>query len=469
MSNTHSSDKTPVVEHNASESTLNKKGKKKGKRSGIIRVAILIAVIIAMAAGIPFYLHEISHESSDDAFIDGHIISVSPRVSSHIIKVLVNENQMVKKGDLLAELDPKDFQAKFDAAVANLEAAKATYQSNKISVDLTSITTAANVNEARASVNLAKAEVQTAEAGVDAARSQIDLARAQLEHSKSMLAQSKADLEAAVIKHRLDKTDLSRSVQMAGTISKQQLDHANAAEKVSAAELSAAEKKVDAQKAMISQSEAVLKAAKDGFRQSKTRLNAARARLVQAKARYDAAKAAPQHIEKSRSQAKAALADIDKARAAVEQARLNLSYTKIHAPIDGYVTQKYAEVGIYVQTGQSLMSIVRSDVWVTANFKETQLTRMRPGQPVVIKVDTFPDVEFNGHVESIQHGTGARFSLLPPENATGNYVKVVQRVPVKIVFDHQIPVEKYLLIPGMSVVPEVDIKAEGRKASKDSK
>jgi membrane fusion protein (multidrug efflux system) len=172
------------------------------------------------------------------------------------------------------------------------------------------------------------------------------------------------------------------------------------------------------------------------------------------------AQSAPVQVAQSSSRAEASKADAERARAEVEQATLNLSYTKIHAPAAGYVTKKNVEPGVFVQVGQSLMAIVPPNVWVTANFKETQLTHMRPGQPAAVSVDTYPDETFHGRVDSIQRGTGSRFSLLPPENATGNFVKVVQRIPVKIVFERPEELAKYRLVPGMSVVPEVNVKSD---------
>jgi membrane fusion protein (multidrug efflux system) len=175
-----------------------------------------------------------------------------------------------------------------------------------------------------------------------------------------------------------------------------------------------------------------------------------------------ATKSAPKQVAQSRSQSDAAEAEIARAEAEVKQAQLNLSYTKVYAPISGHVTRKSVEQGAYVQTGQPLLALVDPDLWVVANFKETQLAKMQPGQPVTVTVDTHPDVTFAAHVDSVQRGSGARFSLLPPENATGNYVKVVQRVPVKIVFDDLKQVEPYALGPGMSVVPTVKISERGR-------
>ena len=239
------------------------------------------------------------------------------------------------------------------------------------------------------------------------------------------------------------------------------------AEGVSAADLAAAEKKVETYRSMRRQAQAALKAAEDNRRRADAQVTASRAQLDQSGARLAAARSAPQLVAQSRSRADVSQADVERARAEAAQARLNLSYTRIYAPADGFVTKKAVEPGASIQVGQSLLAIVPRKGWVTANFKETQLTRMRPGQPVEIKVDAYPDITFKGHVDSIQHGTGARFSLLPPENATGNYVKVVQRVPVKIVFDASADTAKVLLAPGMSVVPDVDIAAAGGVKEKE--
>jgi membrane fusion protein (multidrug efflux system) len=218
---------------------------------------------------------------------------------------------------------------------------------------------------------------------------------------------------------------------------------------------------------MRQRAEAALRAAEDNVRQAQAQVNARQAQLEEANARLRSARSAPVLMAQSHSRAEASRADVEKARAEVEQATLNLSYTKIHAPTDGHVTKKNVEPGVFVQEGQSLMAIVPSNVWVTANFKETQLTHMRPGQPAKVSVDTYPDVIFHGHVDSIQRGSASRFSLLPPENATGNFVKVVQRIPVKIVFDRPEELAKQLLVPGMSVVPEVHIRAEVPLAAAD--
>jgi membrane fusion protein (multidrug efflux system) len=387
---------------------------------------------VLFVAGILYYLHAASRESTDDAFIDGSVITVSPRVAGHVAKVVVDDNRKVAAGDLLVEIDARDYQAKLGAAKASLQATEATGRSRKIDIQLTTIDTAAALDEARAAVT--------------AAQSQESEARAQLAFAKAGLGQAKAEAAAAEAQYQQDSQDFKRYEEMArsNTISPQQLDHARTAAQMAAARQDAAHSKVATQQSMV--------------RQAKALVDARRAQLQQAKSRLAAAQSAPVQVARSNSRAESSNSDIAKEQAEVEQASLNLSYTKIYAPAAGYVTRKTVEPGVFVQVGQPLMAIVPTDVWVIANFKETQLTHMKPGQPVTISVDTYPGVTFHGHVDSIQRGTGSRFSLLPPENATGNFVKVVQRIPVKIVFSRPAELTKCLLVPGMSVVPVVNIK-----------
>jgi membrane fusion protein (multidrug efflux system) len=422
--------------------------------AGLIIAGLVIAVV--------YYFYAIAHESTDDAFIDGQVIAIGPRVDGHVVKVYVNDNQRVKAGDLLLELDPSDFQAKLDAARAALHAAEAAQRSRDIDVRLTAISSAAGLAEAKAAVTAAGAMVQNARALAAAAKSQQGEAQAKVAVARAALDQARAETLAAAANHQQTSLDLKRSRAMArsNTISPQQLDHAVTAERVAAANLNAAGSKVATQQSLLHQAQAALKAAGDNVRQAQAQVAARHAQMEQAKARLTSARSAPVQVAQSHSRAQGSKADMEKARAEVEQASLNLSYTQIHAPTDGYVTKKNVDPGVYVKEGQSLLAIVEPDVWVTANFKETQLTHMRPGQPVTVSVDTYPDATFHGRVQSIQRGTGSRFSLLPPENATGNYVKVVQRIPVKIVFDRPTELAEHLLVPGMSVVPVVDIKAK---------
>ena len=406
-----------------------------GKRKMIKRVVAGL-IVLFLAVAVPFIIHSLSYESTDDAFIDGDIVPVSPRVAGHVSRVAVGANRWVKAGDLLVELDARDYEARLEATEAALESAMAAEKARRLGVELTRIAATSELTEAQNKVESAGAVVQEA--------------TARLAMSRAALEQALAQADSADAEHRNKAADLKRSREMAETqtISPQDLDYAATAEQIAAAGLVAAQKDITVRRAAVNEAEAALKSVEADLR-------IAEARLAQAQS-------APQRIEQSRFQADQSGSDVERARADVTQARLNLSYTKIVAPCDGFVTRKSVEPGQFVQTGQSLMAIVPRDVWVTANFKETQLTRMRPGQPVKIRVDAYPDDEFEGHVDSIQHGTGARFSLLPPENATGNYVKVTQRVPVKIVFDQPGKDIHVLLSPGMSVVPDVNVRAQGR-------
>jgi membrane fusion protein (multidrug efflux system) len=397
-----------------------------------LKIAAVGIAAVCLVAGILYYLHASSLESTDDAFIDCSVIMVSPRIDGHVAKVLVDDNRKVAAGDLLVQIDDRDYQAKLDAAKASLQATEAMGRSRKIDIQLTTVDTAAALDEARAAVA--------------AARSQESEARALMAFAKAGLAQAQAEAVAAEAQYQQDAQDLKRYEEMArsNTVSPQQLDHAKTTEQMAAAQRDAARSKVATQQSMV--------------RQAKAQVDARQAQLQQAKSRLAAAQSAPVQVARSNSRAEASASDIAKARAEVEQAVLDLSYTKIYAPAAGYVTHKAVDPGVYVQEGQPLMAIVPPEVWVMANFKETQLTHMKPGQPATITVDTYPGVTFHGHVDSIQRGTGSRFSLLPPENATGNFIKVVQRIPVKIVFDRPAELGKYLLVPGMSAIPEVHLK-----------
>ena len=426
--------------------------------------AVLGAMAIAgVAVGVRYYLYARDHESTDDAFIEGHVVPVSPRVAGHVAKVYVNDNQWVNQGDLLVELDPRDFEARLAAAEAGLKAAQGGRKSRTIHVDLTDITSSAGVEGASAAVEEAKADVETARAAVTAAESRCAEAEAQLVAAQAALEQSRAEVRAAEARAASAASHLERvrSLVPQHAASQESLDDAAAAHEVAQADIAAAQQRVHAQEAAIRQAQAAVAAASSALKQTQAAVAGRLAALKRAEAQLASAKSAPQQVAQSRSETEVAGAEVARAEAEVQQANLNLSYTRIYAPTSGHVTRKSVEPGAYVQIGQSLMAVVEPDVWVVANFKETQLTKMRPGQPASVVVDIYPGVEFAAHVDSIQRGSGARFSLLPPENATGNFVKVVQRVPVKIVFDDPKQVAEHLLGPGMSVVPTVDIHVAG--------
>jgi membrane fusion protein (multidrug efflux system) len=427
--------------------------------------ALLVAAVAGIGGGVTYYVYSLAYESTDDAFVDGHVVAVSPRVAGHVAKVCVRDNQWVNQGDLLAELDPSDFEARLAAAEATLAAAKAGQRSHSIGADVTEITTTAGVDEASAAVEGAQAAVETALAAVATAKSQQAQAQAQLAVVKAAVEQAKADLVAAEARQQRADTSLKRIAALVPehAASEDSLEEADAAQRVAAADVSAVRQRIAAQEAAVTQAEAAVAAAASGVRQAESCVVGQKAALERAKAHRAGANSAPKQVAQSRSQTSAAEAEVAHAKAEADQARLNLSYTKIYAPISGHVTRKSVEIGTHVQIGQPLLALVDPEIWVIANFKETQLAKMQPGQPVTVTVDTHPGVKLAAHIDSLQSGSGARFSLLPPENATGNYVKVVQRVPVKIVFDDPKQIEQYGLGPGMSVVPTVKIGASGEE------
>lgn len=384
----------------------------------LVKLALIcLAILVVVIVGLRYYFYARAHESTDDAFIAGHTTAISPKVASYVNRVYIDDNQHVKQGDLLVELDARDFEARLAQARANLAAAVARHQSAEINVKVVETTSGAGVEQASA--------------GVEAAQRQVDEAHSRLE-------QARAQVEAAAAEATRAKADGERYERLLGfrAVSRQERDNAVAGNRAAVANLDAAQQ--------------AQQAASDNLHRAESQLGEAKARLA-------SAQVAPSQVAFSRSQVDTSAAEIGQAQAAVRQAELNLSYTKLYAPEAGRITRKSVEPGSYVQVGQTLFSIVPDQLWVVANFKETQLRYMRPDQPATIKVDAYPDQVFKGHVDSIQAGSGAAFSLLPPENATGNYVKIVQRVPVKIVFDRP-PDPAYPLGPGMSVEPEVKVR-----------
>jgi membrane fusion protein (multidrug efflux system) len=330
-------------------------------------LAAAAAFVAALAAGVYYSEFVAPFETTDDAFIEAHVPAVAPQISGRVAQLLVQDNQEVKQGDLLVDIDPRDYEAKLSQAKADLTAARS---------------------------QLAQAKAQFA----------VDEAKAEEEHAN--FAAVKAQAVYA-------QSNLAR-LQAIGNIgvSQNQIDIAETQLRSNAAEVQVALDKISAAEAQAALSKASIATAE---------------------------------------------ANVEQSEAAVQQAELNLSYTKITAPETGYITHRTVEQGAFVQAGQALLAIVPHQIWVVGNFKETQLTRMRPGQPVTIHVDAYPQIKFAGHVDSIQSGSGAQFSLFPPENATGNYVKVVQRVPVKIVLD-EVSGANIVLGPGMSVEPKVRVK-----------
>ena len=405
--------------------TENTKLKTGGKGKWVLIVIVLIGLAVYFG-----WRHYFSgYESTDNAQIDGHIHPVAARIFGQITSINVEDNTFVKEGTLLVEIDPSDYRVALDRARAELDAAVAAAEAAGITVPLTSVTTSSQSSLADAGIENAEAARDTAMKDVETARARLELIEAQSRQALATRVKAEQDLERMRLLVAKDE------------VSRQQYDSAVAAADASRAAHEAAE-------AGIAEVLRAIEAA-DG------RVQQAEARIKEAIASQRATQTAPQQIAISRANAQAAQARIKLAEAAIEQAELNLSYTQVKAPIDGFVSQRKVETGQMAQAGQPLLSIVPlHNIWVTANYKENQLKSMQPGQRAIITVDAYGGRKFSGHVDSIAAATGARFSLLPPENATGNYVKVVQRVPVKIVIDDEIDME-YPLRPGLSVIAAV--------------
>ncbi|HSZ20746.1 MAG TPA: HlyD family secretion protein [Candidatus Acidoferrum sp.] len=381
----------------------------KGRRN----ILIVVIAFVVLVGGFFLWRYLGSYESTDDAQVDAHLYPVSARVSGYVVKVNVDDNQYVQKGAVLVEIDPKDYEVAVEQAKANLANAEATAQSLNIDVPITSVSTSSQLKFATSGVEDAGAGITNAEKQLAAAQAQLDAAEANDVKAQDDLRRYKA---------LVDKQEVAEQVY----------DQALAAAKSSTATVAAARDNVAAGEQAVRQ---------------------ARSRLGQSEANQQSAETGPQQVSSTRARARAAIADVQQKRAALEQAQLNLQYTQIVAPVSGEVN-KTVVVGLNVQPGQQLLTVVPLDeVWITANFKETQLRQMKVGQKSEIHVDSSGRT-FKGHVDSVAGATGPLFSLLPPENATGNYVKIVQRVPVKIVLD---PGENqdHQLRPGMNVVPNV--------------
>jgi membrane fusion protein, multidrug efflux system len=382
----------------------------------IVLILLVLAVVVVLVL---LYRHYAASESTDDAQIDGYIYPVSPRVSGYVTRVTVDDNQYVEAGTVLVQLDPKDYEVAVANAKATLANGRASAAALVTNVPLTSVNTSSNLSTAQANI-------EGANAGLAAAQRQFDAAQASLR-----LAEAN-DLKAQ------DDVNRYKPLAAKNEISQQLYIQAEDSQKATAASVEAARASAAATEQSVTQ---------------------ARTKLAQAQAELQYARTRPQQISVQRSRAQAAEAQIQQASAVFDQAQLNLQYTTIVAPVSGIVGQRSVQPGQNVAPGQQLMTIVPLDsqnIWVTANFKETQLKYMRPGQPAKVSVDTYGRT-YNGHVINIAGASGARYSLLPPENATGNYVKVVQRIPVKIVFEKgQDP--EHLLRPGMSVEPNVKVR-----------
>jgi membrane fusion protein (multidrug efflux system) len=391
---------------------------KDNSRRKFIIIGVVILIVIGAAL---FYWRSTFTEDTDDAQVDGNLYQVSSRVSGQVIHVDVEEQQFVHQGDPIAEVDPRDSQVALEQAQANLANAQAEYQQAVVNVPITSVQTSTTIS--------------TASSDVLGSQAQVEQAQAQVQVNKAKVASAAAQAQKSAL-------DVQRYTPLVAkdVISKQQYDAAVAQAAADQGALDAAKRDVAAQEQTVNL--------------NIQRLAQSRSNQVQSQ------KNGPKQVAVQQARAAAALAAIKEAQAKVDQAQLNLGYTKILAPITGIVSNKSVVVGANLSVGQSLMTIVPlTDLWVTANFKETQLKEMRKGQDVEIEVDALGGRKFTGKVSQIGGATGSSLSLFPPENATGNYVKVVQRIPVRINFTNLDQENKdFALRIGMSVEPKVRVK-----------
>jgi membrane fusion protein (multidrug efflux system) len=387
---------------------------KKRRRSFILFFVAAVLIVGALL----YYWHSTFYEDTDDAQVNGHIIQISARIQGHVINVPVKENQEVAAGTLIAEIDPHDYEVLVAQDEANLEAAEAAYEGAKVNVPVTNVQSYSSLSSAGANVLGSSAQVKRAMQLLDQA--QAEVAQAEANNTKSQL-------------------DLKRYTPLVerDVISKQQYDQAVAAAQAN---------------------EAGLASAKANATAAQEQIAVAKQQLAVSQAEQRNARSGPQLVAVQKAKADQAAAQVEQARAQLNQAKLNLSYTKIVAPVDGIITTKNVEVGQNVSVGQNLVTLVSlQDLWVTANFKETQLHLMRPQQKVKIHVD-MNGRDYDGMVTQVGGATGSMLSLFPPENATGNYVKVVQRVPVRIDFTRPEENKDHFLRPGLSVEPTVRVK-----------
>ena len=416
-SGTQAADQSAAQTSAVAESGTNDSAETNGNR----KFAVIGVVLLIVLGAAFFYWRSTYTEDTDDAQVDGNLYQISSRIAGQVVKVTVDDNQTVQAGQLLAEIDPTDYQVALDQAQANLASAQAEYAQATVNVPITQVTVGTMVSTTASDVKGSTDMVAQAEKQVEAANARVAEARA-----NALKAQADVDRYTPLVEKDV--------------ISKQQYDAAVAA--------------AAASKAAVAEAEAEVLAAQNAVASARQRLAQAEAQSAQS------VKNGPDQVRVQQSRATAAAAAIQQAQARVEQARLNLSYTHITAPVAGIVNKKNVEVGANLAAGQDLMTIIPlTDLWVTANFKETQLTHMRAGQKVTIKVDAYGGRKFSGKVTQIGGATGSMLSLFPPENATGNYVKVVQRLPVRIDFTNlQQEDGDYVLRPGLSVTPVVEVK-----------
>ncbi|MBR8836592.1 MAG: HlyD family secretion protein [Stigonema ocellatum SAG 48.90 = DSM 106950] len=411
------------------------KPKPKGRRRLILLAAAGVVAVVAGIFGIRWWMYASTHQSTDDAYTTADVHPVSSRINGTVTEVLVNDNQHVQAGQLVVKLDPRDYQVQLQQVQAALEAAQRQANAAQSNVNLASGNALGNTQQAQGNVASGKAAISTAIANVKATQAAVSSAQAAVNQTQADLVKAQAD-------YNRYKTLYSQ-----GVVPRQQLESAQNTYYVDVARKNSAIQGV-------LQAQANLVQAQENVTKAQAQLAAYQGALVQAQA-------TGQQTKVNQSQYQAALANIAQSEANLNNAKLQLSYTNIVAPSAGRVGNKTAQIGQRLQPGTPLMAITEDNPWVIANFKETQLAHMRIGQPVEIHIDAIPDHKFMGYVNSFSPGSGSTFALLPSDNATGNFTKIVQRVPVKIVFDkNSIRGYESRIVPGLSVEPSVNVKPE---------
>lgn len=454
----------------------------------VMRVVLIAALVVGIIIGIRYWIWTTGHASTDDAYVTTDVVQISPQVSGTIQKVFVVDNQLVNKGRLLVTLDDSMYRAAVDQARANLNVAIAQAQGAGVNVNLTQQTGSAQVTQAQGGLGQAESGVESAKSNVAQARAAlasaianqkrykaaVSSAQAAVGTARANVSSAEAHVNAAQANYDNAAREAARFANLAkqGAESQERADTLATAATSAKADLDSARQQVASVKAQVDSKEADLDAAREQVRASEAAIDQARAQLAaaqegvpqaiakqqQAQGQLSQAQTAPTQVAVSKTAKVQAQAKVEQTRAALKNALLQLSYCRIYAPTDGRVSKKNVEVGELVQPGTPLMALIPpEDAWVLANYKETQLKGMTPGQKAEIYVDAIPGQSFTGHIDSISAGTGSTFALLPPENATGNFVKVVQRVPVKIVLDrNQTHIDR--LRAGMSVTAVVETR-----------
>jgi membrane fusion protein (multidrug efflux system) len=412
-------------------------------------LTVLAGVLVVAGAvwGAFAWVHAQGHVSTDDAYVESAIATLAAKVAGHVVQLLVDDNRAVKAGELLLRIDPRDYEAKRDQARAAVAVATASFEAVRSEAQLARETVRAQVDEARAALEGARVAEQSAGAAVDQARAAVESKRAAL----AAITAEVAGTRSAAVQTAREK-DRFRRLVSSGYVSQREYDQTDAAEAAAAAALEAIQRRVTQAEREVQQAEAELAGRGLAVKQ-------ARQRIVEVTATLARTESQRHQVAVKEAEIVRAQAQLTEAQADLALAELQLQYADVKSPVDGVVSRKSVELGQMVQVGQPLLAIVPlSDVWVLANFKETQLGRVRPGMPAAVQIDTYPGKTFSGRVDSISAGTGARFSLLPPENATGNWVKVVQRIPVKIRLDAKDLDNPHTLRAGMSAVVTIRVK-----------